>query len=174
MKKLKYVCFFICSIFIFGCKQKNDANVFPQAEYEAAYEQMIMENYSDAAKKFRTLTKKYSSFPEFWYDYGTCLMEEKNYTDAEKAFNRTVELYENSFLYDDKAGLRNDAMTSLGELYLLRKDFNKAKIQFEKCLALKNDKEMIIAIAATYIRLGYISEAEKYFSEKGIDIFSLN
>ena len=42
-------------------------------------------------------------------------------------------------MYDDKLGLRNDALVTIGEVHLLRHDFNSAKDQFEKCLSLKND-----------------------------------
>ena len=48
-------------------------------------------------------------------------------------------------MYDDKLGLRNDALVTIGEVHLLRHDFDSAKDQFEKCLSLKNDRDMIIA-----------------------------
>ena len=64
-------------------------------------------------------------------------------------------------MYDDKLGLRNDALVTIGEVHLLRHDFDSAKDQFEKCLSLKNDRDMIIAIAATYIRLGFTARPLK-------------
>ena len=64
-------------------------------------------------------------------------------------------------MYDDKLGLRNDALVTIGEVHLLRHDFDSAKDQFEKCLSLKNDRDMIIAIAATYIRLGFTASPLK-------------
>ena len=71
------------------------------------------------------------------------------YDIAINAFNKAAELYENSAMYDDKPGLRNDALVTIGEVHLLRHDFDSTKGQFEKCLSLKNDRDMIIAIAAT-------------------------
>ena len=91
----------------------------------------------------------------------------------QKEYDQAAELYENSVMYDDKLGLRNDALVTIGEVHLLRHDFYSAKDQFEKCLSLKNDRDMIIAIAATYIRLGFTAECEAYFAEKGIDLAEL-
>ena len=105
--------------------------------------------------------------------YGSCCMETGDYDTAIASFNKAAELYENSVMYDDKPGLRNDALVTIGEVHLLRHDFDSAKDQFEKCLSLKNDRDMIIAIAATYIRLGFTAECEAYFAEKGIDLAEL-
>lgn len=49
-------------------------------------------------------------------------------------------------MYDDKPGLRNDALVTISEVHLLRHDFDSAKDQFEKCLSLKNDRDMIIVL----------------------------
>ena len=146
---------------------------FPQTEYDQAYEALISENYTQAAKQFARLSSKYSVYPEIWYQYGSCCMETGDYDTAINAFNKAAELYENSVMYDDKPGLRNDALVTIGEVHLLRHDFDSAKDQFEKCLSLKNDRDMIIAIAATYIRLGFTAECEAYFAEKGIDLAEL-
>lgn len=100
-------------------------------------------------------------------------METGDYDTAINAFNKAAELYENSIMYDNKPGLRNDALVTIGEVHLLRHDFDSAKVQFEKCLSLKNDRDMIIAIAATYIRLGFTAECEAYFAEKEIDLAEL-
>lgn len=100
-------------------------------------------------------------------------METGDYDTAIASFNKAAELYENSVMYDDKLGLRNDALVTIGEVHLLRHDFDSAKDQFEKCLSLKNDRDMIIAIVATYIRLGFTAECEAYFAEKGIDLAEL-
>ena len=146
---------------------------FPQAQYEQAYDQLISENYVSATQKFARLSYKYSVYPEIWYQYGSCCMETGDYDSAIASFNKAAELYENSVMYDDKPGLRNDALVTIGEVHLLRHDFDSAKDQFEKCLSLKNDRDMIIAIAATYIRLGFTAECEAYFAEKGIDFAEL-
>lgn len=146
---------------------------FPQTEYEKAYDELISENYASATQKFSRLSSKYSVYPEIWYQYGLCLMETGDYDTAITAFNKTAELYENSVLYDDKPGLRNDALVTIGEVYLLQSDFQKAHNQFEKCLSIKHDRDMIIAIAATYIRLGFTAECEAYFAEKGINLADL-
>lgn len=146
---------------------------FPQAEYDQAYETLISENYTQAAEQFSRLSSKYSVYPEIWYQYGSCCMETGDYDTAIASFNKAAELYENSVMYDDKPGLRNDALVTIGEVHLLRHDFDSAKDQFEKCLSLKNDRDMIITIAATYIRLGFTAECETYFAEKGIDLAEL-
>ena len=166
MKKL--IPFIVLSILLTSCTKQ-----FPQAEYEKAYEQLISENYTQAAKQFARLSSKYSVYPEIWYQYGSCCMETGDYDTAIASFNKAVELYENSVMYDDKPGLRNDALVTIGEVHLLRHDFDSAKVQFEKCLSLKNDRDMIIAIAATYIRLGFTAECEAYFAEKGINLVEL-
>lgn len=142
---------------------------FPQAEYDQAYEALISENYTQAVKKFARLSSKYSVYPEIWYQYGSCCMETGDYDTAMASFYKAAELYENSVICDDKPGLHNDALVTIGEVHLLRHDFISAKDQFEKCLSLKNDRDMIIEIAATYIRLGFTAECEAYFAEKGID-----
>ena len=67
-------------------------------------------------------------------------METADYDSAIASFNKTTELYENSVMYDDKSGLRNDTLVTIGEVHLLRHDFDSAKDQFEKCLSLKNDR----------------------------------
>lgn len=112
---------------------------FPQTEYDQAYEALISENYTRTVKKFARLSSKYSVYPEIWYQYGSCCMETGYYDTAINAFNKVAKLYENSVMYDDKPGLRNDALVTIGEVHLLRHDFNSAKDQFEKCLSLKND-----------------------------------
>lgn len=148
-------------------------NQFPEESYEAAYEVLINGDYAQAARQFARLSEKYSVYPEIWYQYGSCCMETGDYDRAIESFNKTAAVYENSVLYDDKAGLRNDALVSIGEVHLLKEDFVSAEEQFEKCLSLKNDREMVIAIAASYIRLGFVSECETYFAEKGIDLSEL-
>lgn len=167
MKKILFILFTL--ILLSSCTQKR----FPHAEYEQAYEVLISENYAQAAKQFARLSSKYSAYPEIWFQYGSSCMETGDYDTAIVAFNKTAELYNNSVLYDDKLGLRNDALVTIGEVYLLQQDFVKAKEQFEKCLSLKKNRDMIIAIAATYIRLGYIKECEEYFAEKGINLADL-
>lgn len=146
---------------------------FPQAEYDKAYETLISENYTQAAKQFARLSSRNSVYPEIWYQYGSCCMETGNYDTAIASFNKAAELYENSVMYDDKPGLRNDALVTIGEVHLLCHDFDSAKDQFEKCFFFNNDRDMIIAIAATYIRLGFTAECEAYFAEKGIDLAEL-
>lgn len=168
MKK-QWIIFFMSAMIFTSCKSGK----FPQEKYDQAYEQMINENYSEAKESFRKLTESNSAFPEIWYGYGCCLMETENYSESVKAFTKVTELYENSVMYDDKEGLKYDAMTSIGEVFLLQKETEKAKIQFEKCLTEQNNREMINAIAATYIRLGFIDEAEAFFAEKGIDIWMM-
>lgn len=167
----KLVSFILTLVLIFSFT--SCTKQFPQAEYEKAYDQLISENYTQAAKQFARLSSKYSVYPEIWYQYGSCCMETGEYDTAINAFNKAAELYENSVMYDDKPGLRNDALVTIGEVHLLRHDFDSAKDQFEKCLSLKNDRDMIIAIAATYIRLGITAECESYFAEKGIDLAEL-
>lgn len=152
-------------LFLTSCSSK-----FPYTKYEQAYEKLIEGKYETAAYRFQTLTSRYSKYPEIWYNAGCCYMEIGKYESAIYAFKKASEVYENSVMYDDKEGLRNDAMTSIGEVYLLQKSFSKAKNQFEKCFELQNDKNMVTAVAATYIRLGYTEECKKYYSEKGIDI----
>ena len=171
MKKfVDSIIFLITSFFLLtSCTTKQ----FPQAEYDQAYEALISENYTQAAKQFARLSSKYSVYPEIWYQYGSCCMETGDYDTAMASFYKVAELYENSVMYDDKPGLRNDALVTIGEVHLLRHDFDSAKDQFEKCLSLKNDRDMIIAIAATYIRLGFTAECEAYFAEKGIDLAEL-
>ena len=164
---MKYQCIIISflTFLITSCTKQ-----FPQAEYDKAYDQLISENYTQATAQFARLSSKYSVYPEIWYQYGLCLMETGDYDSAIASFNKAAELYENSVMYDDKTGLRNDALVTIGEVHLLCHDFDSAKDQFEKCLSLKNDRDMIIAIAATYIRLGFTAECEEYFAEKGIDL----
>lgn len=111
---------------------------FPQKEYDQAYGTLISENNTQATAQFARLSSKYSVYPEIWYQYGLCLMETGDYDTAIASFNKAAELYENSVMYDDKPGLRNDALVTIGEVQLLRHDFDSAKDQFEKCLSLKN------------------------------------
>ena len=40
-------------------------------------------------------------------------METGDYDSAIASFNKTTELYENSVMYDDKSGLRNDTLVLL-------------------------------------------------------------
>lgn len=164
MKKIALI-LSVTVLLLTSCTTKQ----FPQAEYNQAYETLISENYTQAVKQFSRLSSKYSVYPEIWYQYGSCCMETGDYDTAIASFNKAAELYENSVMYDDKPGLRNDALVTIGEVHLLRHDFDSAKDQFEKCLSLKNDRDMIIAIAATYIRLEFTAECEAYFAEKGID-----
>ena len=100
-------------------------------------------------------------------------METNHFSESIEAFTKTTEVYENSVMYDDKLGLKHDAMTSIGEVYLLQKDFENAEKQFEKCLVEKKDREMINAILAVYIRLGFVDEAEEFFNDKGINIWMM-
>lgn len=167
MKKL--VVIFISTFLLISCTRQ-----FPQAKYDQAYETFICGNYKDASKQLARLCKTDSVYPEIWYTYGSCCMETGDYNTAIKAFQKTAELYENSVMYDNKIGLRNDAMTSIGEVYLLQKDFNKAADQFEKCLELQHNRDMVIAIVAAYIRLGFTAECESYFADKGINIADIN
>lgn len=83
---------------------------FPQKEYDQAYETLISENNTQATAQFARLSSKYSVYPEIWYQYGLCLMETGDYDTAIASFNKAAELYENSVMYDDKLGLRNDAL----------------------------------------------------------------
>ncbi len=168
MKKIALI-ISVTVLLLTSCTTKQ----FPQKEYDQAYETLISENYTQAAEQFSRLSSKYSVYPEIWYQYGSCCMETGDYDTAIASFNKAAELYENSVMYDDKPGLRNDALVTIGEVHLLRHDFDSAKDQFEKCLSLKNDRDMIIAIAATYIRLGFTAECEAYFAEKGIDLAEL-
>ena len=46
-------------------------------------------------------------------------METGEYDTAINAFNKAAELYENSVMYDDKPGLRNDALVTIGEVHLI-------------------------------------------------------
>lgn len=165
----KILLIFAAMIFIVSCSKQQ----FPQEKYEAAYEQLIAEDYFQAKESYKKLIKSAGSFPELWYDYGTVLMMTGDYSEAIKSFNKTIKLYENAVLYDDKDGLKCDAMTSIGETYLLQADLKNARNQFEKCLEEKKDRDMIIAIAATYIRLGFVDEAESFFADLGIDIWML-
>ncbi len=146
---------------------------FPMEEYEEAYDQMIDGNHTKAASLFEKLVYSHAEYPEIWYQYGCCLMELRDFDSAGIAFSNAASKYENACLYDDKIGLRNDAMTTLGEMYLMQKDFPKAEDQFEKCFALQNDRDMVVAVAASYIRLGYEAECERYFATKGINLGTL-
>ena len=159
MKKIAII--LLATVFLLTSCAKH----FPQAKYDKAYDQLISENYTQAAKQFSRLSSKYSVYPEIWYQYGPCCMEMGDYDTAITSFNKAAELYENSVMYDDKPGLRNDALVTIGEVHLLRHDFDSAKEQFEKCLSFKNDRDMLIAIAATYIRLGFTEECEAYFAQ---------
>ncbi len=144
-------------------------NQFPQEDYELAYDRLIAGEYTQATGQFAELSSKFSRYPEIWYQYGSCCMETGDYDTAIDAFNRAAVLYENSVMYDDRPGLRYDSLVTIGEVYLLQQDLPKAKNQFDRCLSLKNDHDMQVAIAATYIRLGFTEEMAAFFAEKGID-----
>ena len=167
MKKI--ILILVPLLFLVSCKTEG----FPQKQYDKAYEQLINQDYSKASKSFEKILKNKSEYPEIWFNYGCCLMETNQFSESIEAFTKTTELYENSVMYDDKLGLKHDAMTSIGEVYLLQKDFENAEKQFEKCLAEKKDREMINAILAVYIRLGFVDEAEEYFNDKGINIWMM-
>lgn len=111
----------------------------------------------------------YSVYPEIWYQYGSYCIETGDYDTAIASLNKTAELYKNSVMYDDKPGLRNNALVTIGEVHLLHHDFISAKDQFEKCLSLKNDRDMIIAIAATYIyALDLLQNVKLILLKKGL------
>lgn len=144
---------------------------FPRHEYDDAYALLIAGDYEDAAEAFRRLSLSSPSYPEIWYNYGVCLMETARYPEAAESLQKAADLHGNAVMYDDTPGLRGDAMTAIGEVHLLQRDFEKAEEQFDKCLAERSDRAAINAIAATYIRLGFIDRAEAYFSQRNIDVW---
>ncbi len=50
----------LCAVSLAVVPFKKTTSEFPQAEYNQAYEQLISENYTQAAKQFDRLSSKYS------------------------------------------------------------------------------------------------------------------
>lgn len=142
---------------------------FPMRAYERAYGQMIDGDYKSAAASFRRLSESSPAYPEIWYGWGTCLMETERYAQAVQAFSKAADLYGNSVLYDDKAGLRRDAMTAIGEVYLMQGDLMSAEAEFVKCLSERADTDTVIAISATYIRMGYADRVMPFLAGQGLE-----
>ena len=85
------------SLSIISCTKQ-----FPQTKYDQAYEALISENYTQAAKQFARLSSKYSVYPEIWYQYGSCCMETGDYDTAIASFNKAAELYDLDLLQNVK------------------------------------------------------------------------
>ncbi len=90
----------LCAVSLAVVPFKKTTSEFPQAEYDQAYETLISEDYTQAAKQFARLSSKYPVYPEIWYQYGLCLMETGDYNSAIASFNKAAELYENAVMYD--------------------------------------------------------------------------
>lgn len=144
---------------------------FPQQEYDDAYMLIVADAYIPAAERFAELSRSNPRYPEIWYNLGICLMETARYAEAEAALLKAADLYENAAMYDDKAGLRYDAMTTIGEVRLLQGDFAGAEEQFDRCLAERSDRAAINAVVAAYIRRGFTDKAERFFAERNIDVW---
>lgn len=162
-------CFVIVAILFSSCKK----SVFPQSQFDSAYELMIQGDFENATENFRLLSEKYSRYPEIWYNYAFCLMEKKSYKAAEKAFCRAIFYRKNVVMYENPQVIKEDAMTSILEVFLLEGDFENAENQAEKCFSENDTKEMQIAVIATYFRLGFSEKVETIFKNHGIDIQKL-
>lgn len=166
--------FSFCSLF--SCRQNSSIdsgkkqNAFPQNQFDSAYKLLIQSDYENATKAFSELTKSFLQFPEIWYNYATCLMETKSYAKAKVAFKKAIKTRKNVVMYENPQIIKEDAMTSILEVLLLEGDFKRAEKQAKKCLKENNSQKMKIAILATYVRLGFSSEAETFFNKCGMNI----
>lgn len=175
MKSKIFSFLFILLIFcsFYSCKENSSEErkkAFPQNQFDSAYELLIQSDYEKAIKSFENLTKFFPQYPEIWYNFAICLMETKSYKNAEKAFCKTISLRKNVVMYENPQIIKEDAMTSILEVFLLEGNFKRAEKQAKKCLKENDSREMKIAILATYLRLGFSSEAKEFFNKRGINI----
>lgn len=125
------------------------------------------QEYEKAIKYFKLAIEQTEVKPQVYYNLGLSYQYMKDYDRAITTYNKFLEL--NPSDYD---GLYNIAL-----VYFMRENFPKAIEFFEKCVALKEDKDSIKALILAYLSNNESKKAVEFAEkiletmENGIDLY---